>query len=232
MQLGQVPAFEPLPDFAEGRKGKNTVSISRLSGAATILLAFLLLCLGFLPSVLLDGDAPMVSWVLDPAWAALSVTAFLVAILTPFVLMGLFAHQRHQLGMAGAIGLLLSVAGMLMYLGFQFDLAFVWPVLAQEVPGLLDFDGPMFRAPSFAFVHFWMGPVTTVGVLVFGIATYRARVFPRWSAVLLIIGMILTQGMLFPPLILRLIGSLPAALALIAMGYKQSKGEIAESPVA
>ena len=172
----------------------------------------------------------MVSWVLDPAWAALSVMAFLVAILTPFVLIGLFAYQRHQLGRVGVIGLLLSVAGMLVYVGFQFDLAFVWPVLAQEAPGLLDFDGPMFQAPSYAFVHFWMGPVASVGILVFGIAVYRARVFPRWSAVLFIIGMILTQGILFPPLILRLIGSFPAALALTAMGYRQSKGGIAESP--
>ena len=152
----------------------------------------LLLCLGFLPSALLDGDAPIVSWVLDPAWAALSMTAFLAALLSPFVLVGLFAHQRRQLGLVGVIGLLLSVAGMLVYLGFQFDLAFVWPVLAQQTPRLLDFEGPMFRAPSYAFVHFWMGPVTTVGVLVFGIAIYRARVFPRWSAVLFIIGMILT----------------------------------------
>ena len=160
------------------------MSFSRLNGTVTILLAFLLLCLGFLPSVLLDGDARMVSWVLNPAWAALSVMAYLAAILTPFVMIGLFAHQRHQLGWVGTAGLLLSVAGMLLYLGFQFDLAFVWPALALEAPALLDFDGPMFQAPFFAFVHFWMGPVTTVGVLVFGIATYRARVFPRWSAVL------------------------------------------------
>jgi hypothetical protein len=207
------------------------MSFSRLNGTVTILLAFLLLCLGFLPSVLLDGDARMVSWVLNPAWAALSVMAYLAAILTPFVMIGLFAHQRHQLGWVGVAGLLLSVAGMLLYLGFQFDLAFVWPVLAQEVPGLLDFEGPMFRAPSYSFVHFWMGPVTTVGVLVFGIATYRARVFPRWSAVLLIIGMILTQGMLLPPLILRLIGSIPAALALTAMGYRQAKGSSAPANV-
>lgn len=174
----------------------------------------------------------MVSWVLDPAWAALSVMAFLAALLSPFVLVGLFAHQRRQFGLVGVVGLLLSVVGMLVYLGFQFDLAFVWPVLAQETPRLLDFEGPMFQAPSYAFVHFWMGPVTTVGVLVFGIAIYRARVFPRWSAVLFIIGMILTQGMLFPPLILRLIGALPAALALSAMGYWQSKGAVDESPVA
>ena len=208
------------------------MNMSRLSGAATILLAVLLLCLGILPSVLLDGDAPMVSWVLDPVWDALSMMAFLAALLSPFVLMGLFAHQKRQLGLVGMIGLFLSIGGMLVYLGFQFDLAFVWPVLSRETPRLLDFEGPMFQAPSYAFVHFWMGPVTTVGILIFGIATYRARVFPRWSAVLFIIGMILTQGMLFPPLILRIIGALPAAIALSTMGYWQYKGALADSRVA
>jgi hypothetical protein len=44
--------------------------------------------------------------------------------------------------------------------------------------------------------------------------------------------MILTQGMLFPPLTLRLVGSIPVALALTAMGYRQFKRGIAESPVA
>ena len=174
----------------------------------------------------------MVAWVSDPAWPALSLSAFLVAILMPFVLMGLFAYQRPHMGMGGVIGLLLSVVGMLVYLGFQFDLAFVWPMLAQEMPELLDFDGPMFQAPAYAFVHFWMGPVTTFGVLMFGIATYRARVFSRWSAVLFMIGMILTQGILFPPLILRLIGAPPAAIALTAMGYRQYKRGMAESQVA
>lgn len=208
------------------------MNMSRLSTAGTILLAVLLICLGLLPSVLLDGKATIVSWILDPAWAALSIMAFLAALISPFVLMGLFAHQRRQLGKLGIIGLLVSVAGMLVYLGFQFDLAFVWPVLAREAPQLLDFEGSMFQAPFYAFVHFWMGPVTTLGVLIFGIAIYRARVFPRWSAVLFIIGMILTQGILFPPLILRLVGALPAALALSVMGYRQSKEAVVKSPIA
>jgi hypothetical protein len=207
------------------------MTASRISGAVIVLFAVLLLCLGFLPSLLLDGDTSMVAWVSNPAWGILSVIAFLVAVLSPFVLIGLFVHQRHRMGTVGVIGLLLSVAGMLVYASFQFDLAFVWPVLAREMPRLLDFDGPMFQAPSYAFVHFWMGPVTSVGVLAFGIATYRARVFPRWSAVLFIVGMILTQGMLFPPLVLRLIGSVPAALALTAMGHRQFRGEIAELAV-
>ena len=39
-------------------------------------------------------------------------------------------------------------------------------------------------------------------------------------------------GILFPPLILRLIGSLPAAIALTAMAYGQYKRGMAESQVA
>lgn len=200
------------------------VSLPRAAGGITILLALLLMCLGILPSVVLDTDQSMAGWVTDPAWPVLSLLAYVYALLIPVVLVGLFSHQRPKLGAAGLVGLLLSLAGLFVYLGFHFDMAFVWPVLAAQAPGLLDFDGPMFRAPFYAFVHFWMGPVATLGLLVFGIATYRARIFPRWSAVLFIIGMILTQGVLFPPLILRLVGSIPGALALLTMGVLQWKG--------
>lgn len=203
--------------------------MTKIYGGVTLLYAALVLLLGITPSVLLDGGEPMAQWVLDPAWGSLSVIAFLAAMLAPFVLIGLFIYQRPRIGKSGAVGLFLSVVGMLVYLGFQFDLAFVWPVLATENPALLDFEGPMFRSPIFAFVHLWMGPLTSLGILTFGIATYRAKVFPRWSAVLFLMGFLLIQGILFPPLVLRLIGSFPAAIALLVMGFGQMTRDVPES---
>ena len=164
------------------------------------------------------------SSVTDPAWLTLSLTAFFAAGLTPIVLIGLFVHQRQRLGPVGLVGLLLSVAGALVYFGFQFDVCFVWPVLAQGTPGLLRVDGPMFHSPALGFVHFWTGPVASVGVLLFGIATYRARVFTRVSAVGFLFGTILTQGVLFLPLILRFIGAIPAAVGLAPTGLRQFRG--------
>ncbi len=77
----------------------------------------------------------------------------------------------------------------------------------------------MFRDPRFSVVHSVMGPLHTLGFVLFGVATFRGRVFPRSCAVLFTIGMVLSAGILLPPLIIRAIGAVPAALALVWMGY-------------
>ncbi|UCG86600.1 MAG: hypothetical protein JSW71_22325 [Gemmatimonadota bacterium] len=199
-------------------------TLGRYCGLLTLAVGILLLALGILPVLILPAREPVVNWVLDNDWAALSTAAFVLATLLPLVMTGIYAFQLEHTGVTGLIGLALTVLGMLLLLGFQFDMAFVWPVLASEMPRLLDFDGAMFDAPRFSFIHFWMGPLFTLGMLVFGISTIRARVFPRWSGISLTIGMILSAGILFPPLLLRTGGALLATAALMRIGLVMLEG--------
>jgi hypothetical protein len=104
-----------------------------------------------------------------------------------------------------------SLIGFLAYLAFQFDMAFVWPVLAETAPELIDYDGPLFRDARFGFVHFWMGPLHLVGMLLFGIALIRARVFHRTASLFFMVGLILSAGVLFPPFLIRAVGGVLAA---------------------
>ena len=203
-------------------------TLGRYYGLLTLAVAILLLTLGVLPSLILPAGEPVVNWVLDGDWAALSTAAFVLGALFPLVIVGLHSFQMQQTGVAGLIGFTLTFLGMLLLLNFQFDMAFVWPTLANEMPRLLDFDGVMFHEPKFAFVHFWMDPVFTIGILVFGLSTVRARVFPRWSGILFTIGMILAGGILFPPLLLRLAGALCATVALVRMGLVMLEGNPAD----
>jgi hypothetical protein len=58
-----------------------------------------------------------------------------------------------------------------------------------------------------------------VGPLLFGIATFRARVFPRWAGALLVLGAVLVPvGALVPPELQAKI-MIPAGLALVWLGY-------------
>jgi hypothetical protein len=196
----------------------------RCCGLLALVVAILQLGLGILPSFLLPRAEPIVNWVLDSNWDALSVAAFTLAALLPLVLIALYAFQLEQTGTAGLVGFGLAFLGSILLLSFQFDMTFVWPVLADEVPRLLDVDGVMFGAPRFAFVHFWMGPLFTLGMLIFGAGMVRARVFPRWSSAVFTIGMILSAGILLPPLLLRLCGSLLVALSLIRIGLVMLEG--------
>lgn len=188
--------------------------LGRGLAATTGASAVLLLVCTVLPLVLLDAADSPVGWVQDGAWPYLSALAFVVAALMPVVMLAIYVSQTEETGVLGLVGLVVSSIGFVAYLGFQFDLAFVWPVLAERAPELLDYDGPLYRDPGFAFVHSWMGPVHTVGVLLFGIALLRARVFPRAASALFLVGVILSAGLLFPPLLIRAVGGVVAAPAL------------------
>lgn len=197
----------------------TTRSLTRWTGPLAMFAALLLLVLGVLPWLLLPAGRPVVEWVLDDAWLILSVPAFVLALLLPLALTGLYAGQVEETGLLGLLGFVVAFLGLLLLAAFQFDLAFVWPTLAAQAPELIDFSGPMFRDPPFSVVHSVMGPLHTLGFVLFGVATFRGRVFPRSCAVLFTIGMVLSAGILLPPLIIRAIGAVPAAVAFVWMGY-------------
>lgn len=111
-------------------------------------------------------------------------------------LVGLYANQAQESGVLGLIGFLAAFAGTALVLGVAWAQAFVWPTLAEEATGVLNraFDswrleqvkGPMVPAHRLSFT------LGSLGWLVFGVATLRARVYPRWAVLLLIIGAVIS----------------------------------------
>lgn len=192
----------------------------RWAGLLTMVVAVLVLALGILPSLLLPTGEPVLRWVQDVHWPVLSVLTFVVMALLSLVLIALYAVQISETGVLGLVGFVLMFLALLLYVSFQFDMAIVWPVLGAEAPDLVRYDGPLFNHPMFSAVHSAMGTLYTLGVLVFGIATVRGRVFPRWTAVIFTVGMILSAGLLFPPLLIRMIGAPLAAIGLGHMGFR------------
>lgn len=192
----------------------------RWCGLLTMVVAVLILVLGILPLLLLPTSEPVLVWVQDTHWSVLSVVTFIVTGLLPLMLIALYAAQISETGVLGLVGFVLMFLTLLLFVSFQFDMAFVWPVLSSEAPDLVSYDGPMFNHPKFSAVHSAMGPLYALGALAFGIATVRGRVFPRWAAVLFTIGMILSAGLLFPPLLIRMIGAILAAIGMGRMAWR------------
>lgn len=71
--------------------------------------------------------------------------------------------------------------------GSDWSEVFVAPVLLEEAPTLLSEEGPVLIMVGF-ILNF---AVYSLGWLLFGIATFRARVFPRAAAILLMVGVLL-----------------------------------------
>ncbi len=93
-------------------------------------------------------------------------------------LVGLYARHSQAAGALGLVGFLVAFAGTVLVAGFLWASTFIAPALAAEVPEFLDAG-----APPGLFLTF---TTFAVGWLLFGIATLRARVYPRWAAILLV----------------------------------------------
>lgn len=196
----------------------HTTVTNRLTGYVLIVASIILIVSGILPSITLPIEKNVLDGVTDRQWTMVSVLAFIYAFLMPFVITGLYARQVSESGILGLIGFILALVGAIFNICMTFDMAFVWPSMAVHAPALIDFAGPLFRGSIFSVAHNLIVYLGTFGFLVFGIAMIRANVFPRLSTILFTIGLTLTGVVLFPPFILRTIGSIIAAVSLFWMG--------------
>ncbi len=207
------------------------------NGVMTIITGSLfLIWSGLLASIApsLTSGFELVDMVRDDFWTEYNVVGSLASILLPLTLIGLYAGQASKTGLTGLVGFLTAFFGGLLLAWIQLEETFVWPVLSAEAPTLVDLEGPLFEDPAFLATFFASGLLFMVGFLVFAVASFRARIFPRWSSVFLGVGAALfgigtalfgigdalfdMGGVL---VIARTVGVLLLATALVWLGYSQ-----------
>lgn len=136
-----------------------------------------------------------------------------------FGLIALYIYQMETAGRLGVVGFVISMLGTVLLTASAWYQLFVLPAMATEVPAFTEAA----RAAE-------VGQLLTLGLLipilaqvigwvVFGLATYRARVFPRWVAVALVVGALL----LFVP-----VPGIPVVfqLAVASMGFLLFSGRL------
>ena len=123
------------------------------------------------------------------SWAVMSATYLIGGLLLLVALVGLYAHQSQAAGALGLLGFLAALIGTGLLVGMMWTLAFVVPSAAVEAPAFLDAEevaGPL-------DVGFMLSSIAvSLGWALFGVATFRARVFPRRAAIVLVIGALLS----------------------------------------
>jgi hypothetical protein len=136
----------------------------------------------------------------------------LVNTLGLWVLIALYLRQREASGVFGLIAYAIQSFGMALVVGFLFTQAFVLSEFdtAQREAVLA---GPTGLAAVIALA------IVTLGAVLFGIASVRARVFPRWAALLLMAGFIIVPiGAAASPIV-KTIGELVLSAGLIGLSY-------------
>ena len=204
-------------------KTKITASAStlmRLAGLSAMVAGLCFLVIGMFHPVNVPASVTTATWV------NVHIFATAVGFFGLFGMAGLYARQAEESGWLGLIGFLLFSAWMTLVSGFSFVEAFILPRLATEAPAFVAAILGMFSSfPSQVDLGIlptlWniSGPMYILGPLLFGIATFRAGILPRWAAALLVLGAVLVPvGALVPPEFQPKI-MVPVGLALAWLGY-------------
>lgn len=139
---------------------------------------------------------------------------------------GLYARQAEQAGWLGLAGYLLLTTFFALQMCFSFIEPAILPLLTGMAPAFVESTLAM---SSGAVGAMNLGALSTVyslasilfilGLLLFGISTFRARILPRWAAALLAVSGPLAGILfrLFPQQLDQLTG-IPTGIALVWLG--------------
>lgn len=168
----------------------------------------------------------VVASVTTTAWGIITSLKTAMCLLFLLGITGLYARQVNKAGWLGLAGFLVLSLSWAVQTGFVFAEAFIMPVLARTSPqfvndylGLARGDGSAASLGSLPALYSLVGISYMLGGLLFGIATLRAGILPRWAAGLLAVASALTPlAALFPHYIQRF-AAVPVALAFVWLGY-------------
>jgi hypothetical protein len=168
----------------------------------------------------------ILSSVTTTQWAIVHYLSLTMDFLGLLGIAGLYARQVNKVGWLGLAGYLLFSLFYALALAFHFVEAFISPVLATEAPkfvagllGMVTGTSSEVSLGAIPIVYGLLGVAYLLGGVLFGIATFRAGILPRWAGGLLAIGAALTlAGALIPHPFDRIF-AVPVGLAMAWLGY-------------
>ena len=166
----------------------------RLSGLINVGAAVLIIVSQLIGIFAIDADNVLGTVKSAPAtlFNMLKLFAFVLLLLG---LVGLYARQSVEAGTLGLIGFLVAFLGTTLVAGDWWYEGLVVPWLADVAPQVVEGGaaGSVLAGGITGFSLFALGWV------LFGIASFRARVFPRWAAIVVIVRGVLGFQAGFPP---------------------------------
>jgi len=159
------------------------------------------------------------------AWAIIMPFKVLMCLLFMLGITGIYASQIEETGSLGLSGYLILGLSWVLQTAFIFTEAFILPVLATPSPEYVEsllgivngFQGKM-NIGALPALYGLVGVTYLLGNLLFGIATFRARVLPRWTGGLLAIAAVLTPAAALLPHAIQRYAAIPVGIAIIGMG--------------
>jgi hypothetical protein len=198
----------------------TTSTLMQLAGVSAMVAGLCFIVIGMFHPV------NVLSSVTTATWVNVHVFATALGFFGLFGMAGLYARQVEKSGWLGLIGFLLFTAWMTLVSGLSLVEAFILPRLVSESPAFVEgilgmFSGIPSKVDLGILPTLWnlSGPMYILGPLLFGIATFRAGVLPRWAGALLVLGALLVPVGAIVPAEYQPKIMLPVGLAMAWMGY-------------
>lgn len=171
--------------------------------------------------------ADVISSVNTNFWAVITSLKTAMSVFGLLGIAGLYARQVKKMGWLGFAGFLLLMTFYAVQMTYSFAEAFILPLLTTVAPVFvrstleMGASAPMeMNLGAFATVYKLISLVYLLGLLTFGIATYRARILSRWAAAILALAgpLALVMVAVLPHQLERL-AAMPMGIALAWLGY-------------
>ena len=158
------------------------------------------------------------------AYLVASSLRLLGMILLPWALIGIYGRQSKAAGTFGLWAFVLVFLGTALAAGSTWTEVFVWPTLAQVAPSMM--SGSATDMSSYLMAGLQVSfPLFGIGLILFGAATFRAGVYPRWAPALLIISIPVTMFLdPTPGTFQESIGQILLGIAVAALGWYALRG--------
>lgn len=168
----------------------------------------------------------VLSSVTTSEWAIIISMKLAMCFLFLFGIAGIYTMQAKKAGWLGLAGFIVFSVSWALQLGFVFAEIFILPPLAAAAPQYVDsflaiVNGTPGEIKMGAIVPAYtlVGIFYVLGGMLFGIATFRAGILPRWPAGLLTVTAILTPAASFFPHEMQRFAAIPMGIALAWLGY-------------
>jgi hypothetical protein len=181
----------------------------------------------------------VLSSVTTSAWAIITTLKTVMCLLFLIGIAGIYARQVEEAGWLGLADFLLLILCWWLQTGYVFTDLFILPPLATAAPqfvesflGIVNPGSPVeMNIGALPAAYGLLGILYMLGGLLFGIATLRAGILPRWPAGLLAVAATLTPAAALLPHAIQRLAAIPVGLALAWLGYALWSERRASDPV-
>ena len=198
----------------------TTATLMRLAGVSAMLAGLCLIVMGMF------HPANVPESITTATWVNVHIIATAMSFFGLFGMVGLYVRQAEKSGWLGLAGFLLFSLWFGLVMPFCFIEAFILPRLATSSPAFVAgwvgmFAGIPSEIDLGILPTLWniSNPMYILGPLLFGIATFRAGVLPRWAGALLVLGAVLPVVAAVVPPAYQMKILIPIGLALVWLGY-------------